>query len=47
MVSAGKYMLKLTLKVEFWELIPSPGLVVWFVVKDWRRARLRKTMKNF
>jgi hypothetical protein len=52
MVSAGKYIVKLTLKVEIWELISSPGLdcvtdVVTEVSVNWRRAILRKIMKNF
>jgi len=53
MVSAGKYVVKLTLKVEFWELISSPGLdcvtdvMSEVVVRNWRRTRLRKIMKNF
>ena len=45
-------MVKLTLKVEFWEVISSPGLdcvtdVMTEVVGNWRRTRLRKVMKNF
>jgi len=46
-------MVKLTLKVEIWELTSSPGLdcvtyvMAEVVVKNWMRATLRKIMKTF